>query len=56
MRDSGMTDSYRQTDRDERRDGDLVLGDDWVAPEQTVGREMQAKRARRGFFPCAVRR
>ncbi|WOI33027.1 sensor histidine kinase [Tritonibacter scottomollicae] len=50
MRDSGMTDSYRQMDRDERRDNDLVLGDDWVAPEQTVGREMQAKRARRGFL------
>ncbi len=50
MRDAGMTDIYRQTEQEARRDGDVVLGDDWVAPEQTVGREMRAKRARRGMF------
>jgi len=50
MRDSSVTDSTRVSDRDHRRDGDVVLGDDWVAPEQTVGREMRARRARRGLF------
>lgn len=42
MRDTGLTPS--------RQDGDVVLGDDWVAPDQTVAAEMQVKRARRGFF------
>lgn len=42
MRDTGLT-----TDQ---QDGDVVLGDDWVAPEQTVAAEMQVRRARRGFF------
>ncbi len=42
MRDTGMTQS--------QHDGDVVLGDDWVAPENTVAREMLAKRARRGLF------
>ncbi len=46
MRDTGMTDSSRQS----RRNGDVVLGDDWIAPEQTVGREMRARRERRGLF------
>ncbi|NKX73129.1 histidine kinase [Rhodobacteraceae bacterium R_SAG3] len=50
MRDNSMTDTHRQTGRNAGRDGELVLGDDWVAPEQTVGREMRAKRARRGWF------
>ncbi|MCG7624133.1 MULTISPECIES: sensor N-terminal transmembrane domain-containing protein [unclassified Epibacterium] len=50
MRDSSVTDNDRLSGRDRRRDGDVVLGDDWVAPEQTVGREMQARRARRGLF------
>ncbi|KUP90956.1 sensor histidine kinase [Tritonibacter horizontis] len=50
MRDAGMTDIYRQSEQDARRSGDVVLGDDWVAPEQTVGREMRAKRERRGMF------
>jgi two-component system, OmpR family, sensor histidine kinase ChvG len=30
--------------------GDVVLGDDWVAPNSTVGEEMQLKRQRRGFL------
>ena len=42
MRDTGITHS--------QHDGDVVLGDDWVAPENTVAREMLAKRARRGLF------
>jgi two-component system sensor histidine kinase ChvG len=32
------------------RNGDVVLGDDWVAPNSTVAEEMQVKRARRGVF------
>lgn len=32
------------------RNGDVVLGDDWVAPDQTVTEELRAKRARRGLF------
>ncbi len=32
------------------RDGDVVLGDDWVAPDKTVTDELQQKRARRGIF------
>ncbi|WP_293572977.1 sensor histidine kinase [Phaeobacter sp.] len=42
MRDVGMNRS--------QKDSDVVLGDDWVAPDQTVTRELQDKRARRGFF------
>ncbi len=30
--------------------GDVVLGDDWVAPDSTVEQEMQVKRARRGLL------
>ncbi|WP_146346138.1 sensor histidine kinase [Phaeobacter marinintestinus] len=32
------------------RNGDVVLGDDWVAPRSTVGEEMRDMRSRRGFF------
>lgn len=32
------------------RSGDVVLGDDWVAPNNTVEREMQKNRARRGYL------
>ncbi|MFS4581247.1 sensor histidine kinase [Phaeobacter sp. C3_T13_0] len=42
MRDSGITRS--------QRDSDVVLGDDWVAPDQNVTRELQDKRARRGVL------
>ncbi|MFV1591909.1 sensor histidine kinase [Phaeobacter sp. JH20_36] len=42
MRDSGITRP--------RRDSDVVLGDDWVAPEQNVARELQDRRARRGVL------
>ncbi|UWQ33142.1 sensor histidine kinase [Leisingera sp. M527] len=42
MRDTSIT--QRQ------QDGDVVLGEDWVTPEQSVTREMQVKRARRGLL------
>ena len=32
------------------RDGDVVLGDDYVAPDSTVEKELRVKRARRGLF------
>lgn len=32
------------------RDGDVVLGDDFVAPDNVVEDEVRARRARRGFF------
>ena len=32
------------------RDGDVVLGDDWVAPGATSPSEMRARRERRGLF------
>ena len=43
----------RETSREVRpahRVGDVVLGDDWVAPETTAERELRDKRARRGPF------
>lgn len=33
------------------RDGDVVLGDDWVAPEATVEKEMRGRRERRRLTP-----
>ncbi|MEM7319014.1 MAG: sensor histidine kinase [Pseudomonadota bacterium] len=42
MRDSGSS----QIDHS----GDVVLGDDWVAPHSTVSHELQNKRARRSLF------
>lgn len=33
-----------------RRDGDVVLGDDFVAPDNVAEDELRAKRARRGMF------
>ena len=36
--------------KDGRHDADVVLGDDWVAPDKTVEKEMQASRSRRGTF------
>lgn len=32
------------------RDGDVVLGDDWVAPERNTPNELRASRERRGLF------
>jgi two-component system sensor histidine kinase ChvG len=34
----------------DRRDADVVLGDDWVAPDSTVEKELRDSRARRGLF------
>ena len=42
MRDTG--------DIDQHHNGDVVLGDDWVAPDSTSTDELTAKRARRGYF------
>ncbi|WP_299935513.1 sensor histidine kinase [uncultured Pelagimonas sp.] len=35
---------------EDRRDADLVLGDDWVAPDSTVEKELRDTRARRSLF------
>ncbi|MDX1780722.1 MAG: sensor histidine kinase [Thalassovita sp.] len=37
-------------ERSSRKGGDLVLGDDFVAPDSTVAKEMRARRQRRGFL------
>ena len=42
-----MTD---RSDPDTRHDDDVVLGDDWVAPDSTVEKELRESRARRGMF------
>ena len=34
----------------DKREDDVVLGDDWVAPDSTVERELRESRARRGLF------
>lgn len=41
--------SSRGGDED-RRDADVVLGDDWVAPDSTVEKEMREHRAQRSMF------
>ncbi|MCX7566785.1 sensor histidine kinase [Sulfitobacter sp. F26169L] len=33
-----------------KRDGDVVLGDDWVAPDSAAPNEIRARRERRGLF------
>ena len=42
MRDAG--------DIEQQHDGDVVLGDDWVAPDSTSTGELSEERARRGYF------
>jgi two-component system, OmpR family, sensor histidine kinase ChvG len=42
VRDTGSTPTHHS--------GDVVLGDDWVAPESTVAKELQDKQARRGYI------
>lgn len=42
MRDTGPPSTHRS--------GDIVLGDDWVAPDSTVAQELRVKRARRNSF------
>ena len=40
----------RDTTQQTGRDGDVVLGDDWVAPEAAASSEMRDIRAKRGIF------
>lgn len=40
----------RDTGSSHTQNGDVVLGDDWVAPRGTVAEELRAKRNRRSFF------
>ncbi|MEX0281573.1 MAG: sensor histidine kinase [Arenibacterium sp.] len=42
VRDTGSTSAHRS--------GDVVLGDDWVAPQGDVSDDLKVKRARRSFF------
>lgn len=35
---------------EDRRDADVVLGDDWIAPDSTVEKELRDSRARRSLF------
>ncbi|MDA7423735.1 sensor histidine kinase [Thalassococcus lentus] len=37
-------------DQGDRRDADVVLGDDWVAPDSIAEKELRDSRARRGLF------
>ncbi|MCH2163253.1 MAG: sensor histidine kinase [Marinovum sp.] len=46
-----LTEGIGVTDMSTRRNGDVVLGDDWVAPDGNVEKELQASRARRGWIP-----
>lgn len=53
----GITKSKKGSRKDLRRDmvhgrdGDVVLGDDWVAPEANVGKELRERRERRRLLP-----
>ena len=40
----------RDTSANSPRDGDVVLGEDWVAPAAASGSELQDSRAKRGLF------
>ncbi|TMV15422.1 sensor histidine kinase [Arenibacterium halophilum] len=42
MRDSGTSSG--------NRNGDVVLGDDWIVPDEGDGEDLKGRRARRGFF------
>ncbi|MFY0623795.1 MAG: sensor histidine kinase [Pelagimonas sp.] len=42
--------SMRKQPEEDRRDADVVLGDDWVAPDSTVEKELRDTRARRSVF------
>ena len=44
------TDSRGNGVTQNRKSANVVLGDDWIAPATSVEQELQAKRARRGFF------
>ncbi|MCW8843075.1 MAG: sensor histidine kinase [Rhodobacteraceae bacterium] len=40
-------------DMTQGRDGDVILGDDWVAPEKSVETEMRGRRERRRLLPLS---
>lgn len=42
--------SMHEDDAEDRRDADVVLGDDWVAPDSTVEKELRETRAKRSLF------
>ncbi|MBE9636175.1 sensor histidine kinase [Salipiger mangrovisoli] len=42
--------SMRDDKSGERQDADVVLGDDWIAPDSTVEKELRDSRARRSLF------
>ncbi|WP_353473277.1 sensor histidine kinase [Salipiger sp. H15] len=42
--------SMRGDESGDRQDADVVLGDDWVAPDSTVEKELRDSRARRSLF------
>jgi two-component system sensor histidine kinase ChvG len=42
--------SMREDSPEDRPDADVVLGDDWVAPDSTVEKELRDSRAKRSFF------
>ncbi|ETX13958.1 sensor histidine kinase [Roseivivax halodurans JCM 10272] len=43
-------DESRDQDEDGRRESDVVLGDDWIAPHANVEQELRDSRERRGLF------
>ena len=42
--------SMRDAESGDRQDADVVLGDDWIAPDSTVEKELRDSRARRSLF------
>lgn len=42
--------SSHEDSAEDRHDADVVLGDDWVAPDSTVEKELRDSRARRSLF------
>ncbi len=42
--------SMRDEESGDRQDADVVLGDDWIAPDSTVEKELRDSRARRSLF------
>ncbi len=42
--------SMRDDESGDRQDADVVLGDDWIAPDSTVEKELRDSRARRSLF------
>ena len=42
--------SAREDQSDDRQEADVVLGDDFIAPDSTVEKELRDSRARRSLF------